>query len=212
MKIFNHLNSRFERYDLRNVISKIGAYKAIEGWLTEYEAYGLYSIARKIKNDGIIVEIGSWKGKSTYCLARGSKKAKVYAIDPFNGEGEPGSKEIYEQTKGENPLIEQFTFTMRKLGVLHNITPLIGFSNQFVNNFNEIDFLFIDGDHSIEGCDYDYKSFSPLVKVGGYIAFHDYDLERNDLGPTWVINNRLGESDFKFYKKFDSLWVARRQF
>jgi len=39
----------------------------------------------------------------------------------------------------------------------------------------KIDFLFIDGDHSIEGVQSDWNTFSPFVRSGGYVAFHDYD-------------------------------------
>jgi predicted O-methyltransferase YrrM len=37
----------------------------------------------------------------------------------------------------------------------------------------EIDLLFIDGDHSYEGVSQDWKMYSPLVKKGGLVAFHD---------------------------------------
>jgi cephalosporin hydroxylase len=40
-------------------------------------------------------------------------------------------------------------------------------------NGEQIDFLFIDGDHTYEGVKQDYEMYSPLVKQGGYIAFHD---------------------------------------
>lgn len=36
-----------------------------------------------------------------------------------------------------------------------------------------LDFLFIDGDHSHRGVESDYEMFSPLVRAGGVIAFHD---------------------------------------
>jgi len=36
-----------------------------------------------------------------------------------------------------------------------------------------IDILFIDGDHSYEGAMKDYLNYSPLVKEGGLIVFHD---------------------------------------
>jgi len=36
-----------------------------------------------------------------------------------------------------------------------------------------IDFLFIDGDHSYKGVAQDFKDYSPFVKKGGLIAFHD---------------------------------------
>jgi hypothetical protein len=33
--------------------------------------------------------------------------------------------------------------------------------------------LFIDGDHTYEGCLKDWTMYSPLVRSGGLIAFHD---------------------------------------
>ena len=59
--------------------------KNIEGWLSYNEGKLLYKLARNDNTEGVIVEIGSWRGKSTICLAMGSKDNKstqVYAIDP----------------------------------------------------------------------------------------------------------------------------------
>ncbi|MCS7366302.1 MAG: class I SAM-dependent methyltransferase [archaeon YNP-WB-062] len=36
-----------------------------------------------------------------------------------------------------------------------------------------MDFLFIDGDHTYEGVKKDFEMYSPLVRGGGIIAFHD---------------------------------------
>jgi predicted O-methyltransferase YrrM len=38
---------------------------------------------------------------------------------------------------------------------------------------NQVDFLFIDGDHTEAGVRRDYEMYSPLVRSGGLIAFHD---------------------------------------
>ena len=38
---------------------------------------------------------------------------------------------------------------------------------------NKVDFLFIDDDHSYEGIKKDFEMYSPLVRKGGIIAFHD---------------------------------------
>ena len=57
--------------------------QATESLIGEAEAKRLYEPAQNC--GGPIVEIGSWKGKSTVCLALGSKvrrKGKVFAIDP----------------------------------------------------------------------------------------------------------------------------------
>jgi MMP 1-O-methyltransferase len=211
MNFVNCLKSFLYKHKYNTILKKISEYRHIGGWLTDNEAYGLYNLATKLPSSSIVVEIGSWKGKSTFCIAKGLKKGKIFAIDPFNAEGESGSKEIYEQNKGDIPLIEQFSTEMKRLGVSGQIEALQGYSHQFGNTFTKIDFLFIDGDHSIEGCDYDFTHFSPFVKKGGYIAFHDFYPDRDELGPTWVIKNKvIKDSRYEFFRKYDSLWVAKK--
>ena len=39
---------------------------------------------------------------------------------------------------------------------------------------NPIDFVFIDGDHSYDACRADIEAWTPFVKPGGVIAFHDF--------------------------------------
>jgi cephalosporin hydroxylase len=36
-----------------------------------------------------------------------------------------------------------------------------------------VDFLFIDGDHTEAGVEADFRDYGPLVRPGGFIAFHD---------------------------------------
>lgn len=38
---------------------------------------------------------------------------------------------------------------------------------------HKLDFLFIDGDHSYDGVRMDFEMYSPLLRSGGLIAFHD---------------------------------------
>jgi len=57
----------------------------IPGWLTDEEGEALFELARQCRGDGVIVEIGSWKGKSTVCLGLGSQAGSatpIYAVDP----------------------------------------------------------------------------------------------------------------------------------
>ena len=44
---------------------------------------------------------------------------------------------------------------------------------QAILNSEEVDFLFIDGDHTYEGVRKDFEMYSPLVKSGGIVGFHD---------------------------------------
>jgi predicted O-methyltransferase YrrM len=38
---------------------------------------------------------------------------------------------------------------------------------------DRVDLLFIDADHTYEGVKGDYETYSPLVRPGGIVAFHD---------------------------------------
>src|ERR1041385_9078450 len=63
----------------------------VEGWLNEAEGRLLYRLARACSGKGVIVEIGSWKGKSTIQLANGShdgRRIKIHAVDPHTGSPE----------------------------------------------------------------------------------------------------------------------------
>lgn len=190
---------------------RLRPHKDIDGFLAPIEAVGLCEYASKLGPDSTVVEIGSWKGKSTYCLAAGLKSGKVYAIDPFDASGEESSAGLYDTLKGEQPLLEQFKENMRNCGVLDKVQPMPGPSSKFVGEIKAVDLLFIDGDHSVEGCKYDYDHFEPDLKVGGYLLFHDYHPERKDLGPTWVIENQVIPSGrYEFCERMAALWIGRK--
>ena len=60
----------------------------LRGWLTPAEGELLYNLAKNCTGKGVIVEIGSWVGKSTIHLAAGSQEGSqvpVFAIDPHTG-------------------------------------------------------------------------------------------------------------------------------
>jgi predicted O-methyltransferase YrrM len=52
--------------------------------------------------------------------------------------------------------------------ILKRIKKLRGFLGR-----EKVDLLFIDGDHTYEGVKKDFEMYSPLVRKGGIIAFHD---------------------------------------
>ena len=190
----------------------IDGYSSIQGWLSPAEAYYLYYFASKIPGSGIVVEIGSWKGKSTYCLAKGLKKGEIFAIDPFIIAGEEESLATYNRLKGQESLFTQFSDNMRRLNVFDKVTPLVGYSRDFVNNFDRIDLLFIDGDHSIEESLFDYQHFANKIKGNGFLLIHDYYPHRKAFGPTQLIEAYIRPSGlFAEIGIYDSLWVGKKK-
>ncbi|OGY63535.1 MAG: hypothetical protein A3I89_02145 [Candidatus Harrisonbacteria bacterium RIFCSPLOWO2_02_FULL_41_11] len=125
-----------------NVEQKI---EGIDGWLSDIENHFLYSTAKNCANKGVIVEIGSWKGRSTICLALGSKEGKqvkVYAIDPHTGSPDhqrPGQK-IWT--------FNEFTNNIRAAGAASLVIPVISTAEDAVKNWNlPIEFIFIDANY-----------------------------------------------------------------
>jgi MMP 1-O-methyltransferase len=205
-------NKILERLTDKLTLSKIKGYESIDGFLSPVEAIELYKIAQKLPQHSVIVEIGAWKGKSSYCLAKGLKSGKILAIDPFDASGDSASAEVYANNSGKDSIIMQYKHNMSRLGVAEKIEILQGWSNDFVGKIPRIDFLFIDGDHSKDGCDFDFINYSSCIPKGGYIALHDFYPSRMELGPTWVVHNRiLPFDDFEFVSLAGSLWVARKK-
>lgn len=80
-KLNNNIVNYFIQYKIRK-------YRNIERFLSPKEAILLYKIAASLAKNSTIVEIGSWKGKRTYCLAKGVKCGRVIAIGPFDASGD----------------------------------------------------------------------------------------------------------------------------
>lgn len=64
---------------------------------------------------------------------------------------------------------------------------------------DELDFLFIDGDHTIEGATGDFLLYEPHLKKGGYLMFHDiYPEVCGWDGPAHVINSIIAKQPGKY--------------
>ena len=67
----------------------------------------------------------------------------------------------------------EFVLSDGKSKFYHGISNSVDTVTNIYNNETEVDFLFIDGNHSYEQVLADFLMYSPLVKSGGIIAFHD---------------------------------------
>ena len=172
-----------ERNEVRKLTEKV------EGWLTEYEGELLYDLARNCTGKGVIVEIGSWKGKSTIWLANGSKKAKkikVYAIDPHTGSSE------HRRMLGEVWTYEEFKRNIEEANVSDIVVPVQATSAEAANMLDfPVELIFIDGSHEYELVKLDFQSWFPKVAVGGIMAFHD---TFRNTGPRSVVEESLCKS------------------
>lgn len=138
-----------------------------------------------------ILEIGTKYGGTFYIwnslwpetvLENGvvSKKPTCISID-FSDGGIHGGISEEEMDKRDLWFLERFANCHFIRGDSHSwstfneITKRLNPKDVFDRTqiFNQIDFLFIDGDHSYEGVKKDFKMYHKLVKKEGLICFHD---------------------------------------
>lgn len=179
----------------------------IEGFLSVKEGRMLYELAAESQHP--IVEVGSWKGRSTGFLALGSKAGlgvPVYAVDPHTGSAE------HRQMFGEVNTFAQFQSNMARLGVLGNPVQTIRQSSlDAAREFSgPLGLLFIDGAHDLHSILQDLDAWSPFLVEGSTIALHD-TVGYGDKGPkTAAIEKVVWSGQFKEPNLVGSLLSATR--
>jgi len=120
---------------------------ARRGSFSAFDMAFIHPELAKLGKNSVYLEVGVQYGRSLE-FARKFSKGKVCGID-IDGS-------LYEE-------INDVFF--------YNLS-----SNEAVKAWDQpIDLLFIDADHSYEGCLDDWNNFSPFVKPGGWVFFHDCD-------------------------------------
>jgi len=153
------------------------------------------------KNPKVSVEIGCFIGISSLWLGSGirdsSNQGKLYSIDNFLPKFPV--KRFYNDCI-VNP-VERISTAIEEANLLETIELIAGSSESsfsIIKNLvrnTGIDILFIDGDHSIEGCKRDFEIYSTLMNKEGYIIFHDVFPDKcGHHGPRYVLDEIVGKS------------------
>tara|TARA_R110000824_G_scaffold41627_8_gene123645 strand:- start:1669 stop:2265 length:597 start_codon:yes stop_codon:yes gene_type:complete len=156
--------------------------KSIDGFLysLEYQAMKRYAqeMYRKKADTLDILEIGSYKGKSTVVWSRACS-SHIVAIEPFCGP--PEVPELVGISTEQDFLnnTKQYRDQIRLIKKYSNDLSLC---DDLLNQ--TFDIVFIDGDHSYEAVVNDIKLALQYVTKNGLIMLHDY----------WI----NAASDFKF--------------
>jgi 23S rRNA U2552 (ribose-2'-O)-methylase RlmE/FtsJ len=119
--------------------------KANPGAFSTFDMAVLVPEVEKLKSGQLYLEIGVDKGKSLSVARMVAKKGV----------------RVYGVDLRDNPQVPDTVF-------IHGDSTKVAFAG-------EIDVLFIDGDHSYEGCKADIDAWYPNMAEGGVMLFHDCD-------------------------------------
>lgn len=142
--------------------------KDVQGWLSPGEGKLLFELAQLNPHLGVVVELGSYHGRSTICLAQGSKKVKggrVFTVDTFVG----------DRTIGQRPdFYKQFKQNIKRYQLEEEIVAIRGDTVEVAKDWKKpIRFLFHDASHFYEDVINDFEAWERYLVPGGIIAFHD---------------------------------------
>jgi len=145
------------------------------GYLTLGEVRTLRDLADGLNDYPLIVNIGAGSGTSTMAMLEADNMPRVITVDiceevnPLGGIGnvldaiERLAPELYGSHTyivGDSSTIgKEWNTRLKSIGLM---------------TIEKIDMIFIDGDHTYEGCKADIEAWLPHVRNGGIVAFDDY--------------------------------------
>ena len=132
----------------------------VDGYLDPHEAVFLYHVALEGAGSGEVAEIGSFRGRSTLCLALGLRRrgeGRVRAIDPHVYGTATELRENVDHFELGGWVELEFTTSMEAASRSRRAVRLV----------------FIDGNHSQESVAADVAAWLPQLEPGGFLLLHD---------------------------------------
>lgn len=179
---------------------------AAEGMIHPDECLLLMALASEVRS-GVIVEIGSFRGRSTLALAAGSHRGNavpVYAIEPhadfdgvLGGRFGPRDRTAFEGNVARSP----------HAGLVHLVSAT---SRAAARGWDrEIGLLWIDGDHRYDAVRQDFDMWSPFLNERARIAFDDSTVP--GLGPHAVVGEMLATGRYERLRVVGKVTVLARR-
>lgn len=171
----------------------------IETSMTEAETQRL----RELATFRTILEIGSAYGWSTCNLAQVANA--VIAVDVHDesaAHAAPNSLKILQHNLAALDLTDKVDI---QPGWSKDVLPKLRREGALFSG------VFVDGDHSYEGCAYDLKMGWRMLRYGGFMAVHDYDPDGHcpDVKP--AVDAFLETLMVAEPEVTDTLWVVRKR-
>lgn len=146
--------------------------ESVEGYLGPKEVRFLFLLAAYPTAPGDILEIGSFKGKSTIVLAKGAEltnSGDVYAVDPMVN---TSATDPY-LAEGQST-VNEFKSNIEQHQVSARIELFQMRSAELAQTWERsLRLLWIDGDHTYRGAKTDFECFSSHLADGAIVAMDD---------------------------------------
>lgn len=169
--------------------------------MTPPELAFLHDLALTMPDGARVVEVGSWKGRSTIAICEGlGAKADpyVWAVDTFAGDPDVLA---HDGPVDSDAVLETFRRNTSGYGYLELI---IEDSRRAAARFDDdsLDWVFIDANHSYDSVVRDITAWASKVKPNGVISGHDF----GSYGVTEAVLRSFGKVE-----NFETIWHTRHR-
>ncbi|MGC5248110.1 class I SAM-dependent methyltransferase [Gordonia sp. DT219] len=195
------------------------------GFMPLDEAQTLFEIAGEYLSQPdsakVGVEIGTYCGKSTVFLGSAAEAAGavIVTVDHHRGseEHQPGweyhDTTLVDPHSGTLDTSARFRRTMFDAGLEQTVIGMLAPSTVAARAWGKaVDFVFIDGGHSMAAAQNDLDGWAPWVRIGGALLIHDVFPDPADGGrpPYEIYCQALATGQFTEVRAEGSLRVLRR--
>jgi Methyltransferase domain len=154
-------------------------YNTIYGFFDKGDFAFYKSILDNLPDNSHIVEIGSFKGRSSSFLAveiaNSNKKIKLDCIDNWLGSAEHQYNGISRDSDVvDGVLYESFLKNMEPVKDYYTPIRMDSLDASKLYRDESLDFVFIDASHDYLSVKKDIEHWTPKVKPGGIISGHDF--------------------------------------
>ena len=159
---------------MRSFDEALSVVSDVDGWMSPDQAERLYRAAAGTHAGDQIVEIGSFRGRSTIVLASAAPEGvAVVAIDPHAG-NDRGPNELEGFAAAAATDNEVFNSNLAAAGVAHRVRHVRAFSDKAHDDVQgDLAVLYVDGAHRYAPARTDIRDWGARVAPGGTMLIHD---------------------------------------
>lgn len=159
---------------MRSFDEALAAVDGVDGWMSPDQAKRLYNAAAGTHQGETIVEIGSFRGRSTIVLASAAPAGvQIVAIDPHAG-NDRGPQEIDGFVAAAATDHDVFNANLAAAGVAERVQHVRSFSDAAHDQVvGELAVLYVDGAHRFAPARSDIREWGQRVGPGGTLLIHD---------------------------------------